>query len=153
MNRLLLQHGGTMQTRLIVLLSVLLLAHGCSTPGTGSTERATLHSGLLSNDGTFIVEWETDPAPIPVNEFFVIDARVLDAGNHGAPAMDVELSVDAAMPQHRHGMNHVPAIERLGPGHWRVQDMLFHMPGDWVIYFDISRDDVIRRAQVSIEVD
>ncbi len=141
-----------MQTRLIVLLSVILLTHGCSTPGPGSTERARLHSGLLSNDGTFIVEWETNPDPIPVNEFFVIDARVLDAGT-GSPAADVMLSVDAAMPQHRHGMNHTPAIERVGPGHWRVQDMLFHMPGDWVIYFDISRDEVIRRAQVSIEVD
>ena len=153
MNRFLLQHGDTMQMHSILLLAFLLLAHGCSTPEVGSIEPGGVHSGLRSNDGAFIVEWETLPAPIPVNEFFIIDVRVLDAGNHGAPAMDVELSVDAAMPQHRHGMNHSPEIRQVGPGHWRVQDMLFHMPGDWVIYFDISRDDVIRRAQVSIEVD
>jgi len=152
LNKFLLQHGITMQIPCILLLSFLLLAHGCSAPDVSGIKPPGVQSGLKSNDGAFVVEWETNPAPIPVNEFFVIDARVLDAGT-GSPATDIELSVDAAMPQHRHGMNHTPSIERVGPGHWRVQDMLFHMPGDWVIYFDISRNDVIRRAQVSIEVD
>ena len=152
MNRFLLQLGVTMQNHSILLLSFLLLAHGCSAPDAGSIEHTEVQSGLRSNDGAFVVEWETFPAPIPVNEFFVIDARVIDAETN-SPATDIKLSVDAAMPQHRHGMNHSPEIRRVGPGHWRVQDMLFHMPGDWVIYFDMRRNDVIRRAQVSIEVD
>lgn len=115
-------------------------------------EKSEGPTGLASNDGIFIVDWKTTPDPIPVNDFFLIDVKVFDAGTND-PSSDIELVVDAAMPRHRHGMNHSPDVQRAGPGHWRVRDMLFHMPGDWVIYFDIERDGVIRRAQVSIEVD
>ncbi len=138
-----------MHIRLMILMTLLALVQGCATPG---THTQAVHAGVPSNDGTYLVEWNTDPTPIPVNDFFVIDARVYDAAT-GDPATDVELQIDAAMPQHRHGMNHSPDNEHVGPGHWRARDMLFHMPGDWVIYFDISHDDVMRRAQVSVEVD
>ena len=67
--------------------------------------------------------------------------------------VDGELVVDAAMPNHNHGMNHVPLIERTGPGRWHVEDMLFHMPGYWELYFDVEEQGVTHRAQEALEVD
>ena len=60
---------------------------------------------------------------------------------------------DAAMPHHNHGMNHVPLIERTGPGRWHVEDMLFHMPGYWELYFDIQDQGITHRAQEPLEID
>ena len=57
------------------------------------------------------------------------------------------------MPHHNHGMNHVPLIERTGPGRWHVEDMLFHMPGYWELYFDVKEQGVTHRAQDALEVD
>lgn len=51
------------------------------------------------------------------------------------------------MPQHGHGMNLVPTIERGVDGTWRVDHMLFHMPGYWELYFDITERGRVERAQ------
>src|SRR5437762_9673230 len=45
------------------------------------------------------------------------------------------LQVDAQMPEHRHGMNYRPEVKRLASfpnaRHWRVEGLMFHMPGRW----------------------
>ena len=85
------------------------------------------------------------------NDFFEVD--VLLMGTDGTPLQDATLHVDAAMPHHRHGMNHRSHMVHVGPGRWRAEDMLFHMPGSWVLYFDVKQDGIVRRAQVDVEVD
>lgn len=131
----------TMNMHLPAIVSLVLLLGGCS---------ATLDHQLQSNDRIYEVSWSSDPTPIPVNEFFTMDVEVR---RNGTLLASGDLVVDAAMPHHNHGMNHLPHIERTGTGQWHVQDMLFHMPGDWELYFDIKQDDVVHRAQESIEVD
>ena len=41
------------------------------------------------------------------------------------------LDLDAIMPVHQHGMNYRPTIAATGAGSYRVEGMLFHMPGHW----------------------
>ncbi|WP_170332037.1 FixH family protein [Ruegeria arenilitoris] len=48
------------------------------------------------------------------------------------------LRVDATMPAHQHGMNYVPKVTELGDGLFRVDDMLFHMPGLWELQVDVG---------------
>lgn len=136
-------------TRFIPFL-ILLLLQGCaSSPGAPGPASPDQHD-VSSNDGTFTVRWASDPSPIPVNEFFELDVIVMKDGR----IFDgTTLQVDAAMPQHQHGMNHRPHVEQVGPGRWHVKDMLFHMPGEWVLYFDVVQGDVLRRAQEQVEVD
>ena len=130
------------------ILSLLLLA-GCTTSQVGPVPPGS--SSIQSNDSDFVVHWSTRPTVIPVNDFFEVD--VLLVGRDGTPLEEATLDVDAAMPHHRHGMNHRSHMVHVGPGQWRAEDMLFHMPGSWVLYFDVKQDGIVRRAQVDVEVD
>ena len=107
-----------------------------------------------SNAGTYAVSYITDPTPIPMNEMFAIEFWVRSA-ERGEPLLDsARVNVDARMPHHHHGMYRVPLIRHMsGPGHYEAVGMLFHMPGYWEIYFDITHDGVTERAQFSVEID
>jgi cytochrome c peroxidase len=41
------------------------------------------------------------------------------------------------MPEHRHGMNYAPEVKPLGPGRWRAEGLMFHMPGKWEFVFEV----------------
>jgi cytochrome c peroxidase len=56
------------------------------------------------------------------------------------------LKLDAHMPAHRHGMNYAPSVLKLGPGRWRAEGLLFHMPGRWELVFEIDSADVLRSS-------
>ena len=104
---------------------------------------------LLSNDGAWRLRWRSDPAEIPLNTPFLVEAQVLPAdGSH--PPADLSLEVDAAMPQHRHGMNRLPRMITRGDGSFRAEGMLFHMEGSWELYFDIGDGPVTERAQTKV---
>lgn len=99
----------------------------------------------LSASGTFSVRYVTQPSPIPLNEMFAINVQVISTRTN-EPADDVSLSVDGRMPEHRHGMNVDPIVTKTGPGSFRVEGMLFHMPGRWEIHFDLTRGGMTERA-------
>ncbi|MBJ19116.1 MAG: hypothetical protein CL933_06780 [Deltaproteobacteria bacterium] len=104
---------------------------------------------LLSNDGSWLVRWRTEPVEIPLNAPFHIELQVLPAdGSH--PPAELSLQVDAAMPHHRHGMNRVPRMIDQGGGGFRAEGMLFHMEGRWELYFDVSDGPLTERAQVEV---
>ena len=103
-----------------------------------------------SNAGTYRVTWQSKPDPVPLNETFELDVEVADVA--GGDVSALELAADAAMPDHGHGMNTQPRVTRLGPGHFRVEGMLMHMPGYWELYFDLARGPLRERAQFAIEL-
>jgi cytochrome c peroxidase len=72
-------------------------------------------------------------APISVSEHFSLEIAAC-AKSGAAPE---SLKVDAHMPEHRHGMNYAPAVKSLGPGRWRAEGLLFHMPGKWEFVFEL----------------
>ncbi|WP_319546338.1 hypothetical protein [Ruegeria conchae] len=45
------------------------------------------------------------------------------------------------MPAHQHGMNYTPKVTALDGGTFRVDDMLFHMPGLWELQVDVDIND------------
>jgi cytochrome c peroxidase len=53
-------------------------------------------------------------------------------------ALPDRLKIDAQMPEHRHGMNYRPEVKSLGGGQWRVEGMMFHMPGRWQLAFELD---------------
>ena len=108
---------------------------------------------LVSNDGTYFVTYNSEPAVIPQNEPFAVEVRVFLDEAHTRPAPGIELALDARMPQHGHGMRREPRVERLGEGHYHVDGIQFHMPGYWELYFDLTQGAVTERAQDSLTVD
>lgn len=105
---------------------------------------------MTSNDGAWRIVYRLARSPIPRGETFSIDAWVFSADAPDAPRTDVNLSIDAAMPEHGHGMNRVPRIEAQGGGRFRAEGLLFHMPGKWELYFDVTLGPVTERAQTDI---
>jgi len=108
---------------------------------------------VTSNDGAFIIAWRIEPETLPLNEAFGLRIEVRDARQPGIPLRDVMLSVDAAMPEHGHGMNVIPGVMRDRDGVFHIRDMRFHMPGRWELYFDVSRGGVTERAQVEVHLE
>ncbi len=150
------------------------LSAGCSAPGASGAHRANGRveprppreeiddptapkpwdggAEIASNDGAWRVVYKVGKSPIPRGETFSIDAWVFAADAPDKPRADVSLAVDAAMPQHGHGMNRVPRIESLGGGRFRIDGLLFHMPGKWELYFDVGRGALTERAQADVEI-
>ncbi len=87
----------------------------------------------LLQQGAVQAAWQVDAAPITVGRHFAITVRL-------CPASAVLARVDATMPEHRHGMNYRPSVKRLGDGRWRVEGLMFHMPGRWQLRLDVQAD-------------
>ncbi|MDG2054215.1 MAG: FixH family protein [Phycisphaerales bacterium] len=102
---------------------------------------------IESNAGNYLVQFASSPDPMPVSELCELKVRVLRPNGKVIATEDLQLFADAAMPHHGHGMNVVPQVEAQNDGLFLVDGMLFHMPGRWELYFDITENDVTERAQ------
>ena len=103
-----------------------------------------------SNAGSYIVHVLPTPDPIPDNHSFTLDVWVRDIREGSEPRDDVAIEVDAAMPEHGHGMNRLPRVAVEEDGRFRVSGMLFHMTGNWELYVDVTRGAVTERAQFRV---
>ena len=90
------------------------------------------------------------PAAIEVGRHFTVEA-VVCARNGTPPATG--LRVDAVMPAHRHGMNYRAAVSPRGDGRFVADGLMFHMPGQWQLVFDVVTTAGVDRlvADVSLE--
>lgn len=107
----------------------------------------------LSNGGTYRVHWSLEPDPIPLNEEFTILLDIRHGDDRLVDADSITLTVDARMPEHRHGMIQRPVITRDERGCFVVEGMLFHMPGFWQLHFDVTQGGVTERAQDDVTLD
>ena len=74
------------------------------------------------------------PAPVPVGEMVSLEIALCNAAGT-APALQ---RLDAEMPAHRHGMNYRPSVVALGPGRYRAEGLMFHMPGLWALHLETA---------------
>jgi hypothetical protein len=107
----------------------------------------------VSNGGAWRITYRTTPLAPERGVPFSVEVWVRDATLAGGPREDVALSVDAAMPQHQHGMNRIPSIAHAGAGRFVADGLWFHMAGRWELYFDVTRGAVTERAQVEFDVE
>jgi hypothetical protein len=88
-------------------------------------------AGPALKQGAVQALWSVEGAPIMVGRHFALTVQV-------CPADAVLARVDAQMPEHRHGMNYRPSVKPQGGGRWRVEGLMFHMPGRWELQFDVQ---------------
>ena len=106
---------------------------------------------LVSDSGNYVIEYLTEPSPIPVNEMFEMIVRVRERLKKSA-APNVTLQVDAGMSAHNHGMNTMPVVQRLPNRQFRVRGMLFHMRGTWELTFLLKRGIMLDKATQVIHI-
>ena len=90
-------------------------------------------TGLVVYNSRYMIAFRPDPMPVEVGMPFALLVNVCT--RRGEPASLV--AVDATMPEHKHGMNYAPAIQSRGDGRFRVEGLMFHMPGSWEVAFDV----------------
>lgn len=88
---------------------------------------------LPSSTGRLCVAVEPQATP-QVGRYAAWKVRITD--REGVPA-DVALSVRGGMPAHGHGLPSKPAVRRTAGGEFQIEGLLFNMPGDWVVVFDM----------------
>ena len=123
------------------------LAAGCG-PGDGPKPPPSKRQ-VDSNGGSYSVAFESTPSPIPMNEPF--DVRFTVTAKSGS-VQGITVQVDARMPAHGHGMNRVPKLTTQPDGSTRAEGMLFHMPGHWELYVDITQGGKTERAQFDVDL-
>ena len=72
---------------------------------------------------------------IPMARHFAIEVQVCSGAT---PSGATLASLDATMPEHRHGMNYRPRIVAIGDGRFRAEGMMFHMSGRWQLEFGVQ---------------
>ena len=98
-------------------------------------------TGLVMFSQRHMVAFRPDPLQVEVGMPFSLILNVCT--KRGEPAELV--AVEATMPAHKHGMNYAPRIVGGADGRYRVEGMLFHMPGDWELVFDVRSDGETER--------
>jgi hypothetical protein len=95
----------------------------------------------------YVVTWRTSPVPPIVGEHFVVDLAVCPKPGAKRPA---DVRVGATMPDHRHGMNYLPTVTPQAGERYRAQGLLFHMPGRWVIEFELIGEGTTDRVMAEM---
>jgi hypothetical protein len=96
----------------------------------------------------FVLAWRTEPAPLPLGEFFGVTVSAC----HRSGARLTTMKIDATMPAHRHGMNYLPTVAAEGGGRFLARGLLFHMPGRWELAFDLATDDARETLRASVDL-
>ena len=59
----------------------------------------------------------------------------------GAPLSGARMSVVGGMPDHDHGLPTSPVVTgEITPGHYLLEGVRFHMPGRWLLTFNVISD-------------
>lgn len=128
------------------------LALAASTAQAGCGDGLPAERLQRAGTGGWTLAFASSAWPVPVGEFFALDVVACPPGAVAVPAGDGTLAVDATMPAHRHGMNYRARVQPLGPGRWRVDGLMFHMPGLWRLSFELGSGSTTRRITHDIEV-
>ncbi|MCB9797544.1 MAG: FixH family protein [Alphaproteobacteria bacterium] len=134
----------------LALLGALLACSGGTPAEPSATEAPAAEQGPKEHvglKGVYKIQPRVDPDPPAMSRLFAIEVTLLDVAT-GAPVEDAQVSIDAKMPQHGHGMSTQPVNEPAAGcaegdscphpgGVYRTTGMKFHMPGDWTIEVDI----------------
>jgi cytochrome c peroxidase len=105
------------------------------------------NEGTVLDSPRFSLSYKSEP--IEVAKHFALDVSV--CAKPGQPPPE-NLKVDAHMPDHRHGMNYAPTLQALGPGRWRAQGLMFHMPGRWEFVFEVRAAGTTDRLASSLQL-
>jgi hypothetical protein len=90
--------------------------------------------GRTLESARYAVKYRAAPDKIPMGQHFSLELAV--CANAGTP-MPENMTVDAWMPAHRHGMNYKASIKEAPGGRYRAEGLMFHMPGRWELIFEL----------------
>jgi hypothetical protein len=104
---------------------------------------------LLTEQRLYRIGYVPEFDPVPINQIqrWLLHIETAD----GQPVENAQIRVDGDMPQHGHGLPTRPQVTRhLGNGDYQVEGLKFHMPGWWVVDFDIDASGQSDRVRFNL---
>ena len=98
-------------------------------------------TGIVIYSERYMLAMRPEPMRLEVGLPFMLLMNVCTRRDEPAELV----GVDATMPEHKHGMNYATTIRSNGNGRYRVDGLLFHMPGSWEVAFDVRSGGEIQR--------
>jgi len=98
-------------------------------------------TGIVVYSDRYMLAFRPEPMRLEVGLPFTLLLNVCTKRDEPAELV----GVDATMPEHKHGMNYATTIRSNGNGRYRVDGLLFHMPGSWEVAFDVRSGGDIQR--------
>jgi len=110
------------------------------------------NASVMESEQKNYMIWFSPPIDeIPLNQYFDMEVKV--RGSMWQPLkFPLELSVEAGMRNHNHGMNVNPEIIDLGQGNYKIKGLLMHMSGEWFLEFRLRRGAISDKAEINLEV-
>lgn len=132
------------------LLSLLVVLAACGCGSEAAPKPTDPFTRGTTRAGSFDVAWRVpDRDRMPFNEHFSLEVRV---EREGAPVTGAQVFARADMPAHGHGMKTEPRTVEIGDGAYRVDGMLLHMTGHWVLSIDVVADGTAHSADFDLQV-
>lgn len=108
--------------------------------------------------GRIELEYASDPNPPVINRMHDWTLRLRD--RDGQPLDECDVAVSGGMPAHDHGLPTQPRVRPaagedsgdMTEGGYRLEGLRFHMPGAWVLQFDIDCGAVHDTVAVALEL-
>ncbi len=116
----------------------------------GACGGGAAHGAIAMAGKRFHANVVPDPPSIAVGAMFAAEITACDAD--GNP-FDGEVAIDATMPAHGHGMNTGPEVAKTGPGRFRAEGLMVHMPGAWRIRLQLNDGTLNDSLEAEIRVE
>ena len=104
-----------------------------------------LPPGTRLESKRLVLSYRSVPSRIAVGEHFALE---LAACAKPGAALPERVKLDAHMPEHKHGMNYRPDLKPAGPGRYRSEGWLFHMPGRWEFVFELGGERLTHSVRI-----
>ena len=111
----------------------------------GAAGACELPPGTRLESKRLVLSYRSVPSRITVGEHFALE---LAACAKPGAALPERVKLDAHMPEHKHGMNYRPDLKPAGPGRYRSEGWLFHMPGRWEFVFELGSERLTHSVQI-----
>ena len=111
----------------------------------GVVRACELPPGTRLETGRLALSYCVIPSRIVVGGHFALELAACAKPGAMLPA---RVKLDAHMPEHRHGMNYRPDLKPAGPGRYRSEGWLFHMPGRWEFVFELDGERLTHSVRI-----
>jgi hypothetical protein len=98
-------------------------------------------TGIVVYSDRYMLALRPDPLRIEVGQPFAMLMNVCTKGGDAAELVGVETT----MAEHKHDTNRAPTLQSMGSGRYRVEGLMFDMPGNWELAFDVRSGGEIQR--------
>ena len=115
----------------------------------GGAQACELPAGTRLESERLAVSYRTEPAKIAVGQHFTLELAICP--KRGS-AFSARVTLDAHMPEHRHGMNYRPTVVMVMPAaqpeRYRSEGWMFHMPGRWEFVFELGAERLAHSVRI-----